>query len=180
MTEPFIGQIQIFGFNFNPRGWAFCNGATLPISQNTALFSLLGTQYGGNGQTTFQLPNFASRAGNQQGQGPGLTPRTIGETFGVNTVTLLSTEMPMHSHGMVLYSQADASKRASTPATGNALSVTSSASTRPFLPNGSTNTSFAPNMIQPSAGGGQPHQNQQPYLGLNFCIALQGIFPSFP
>ena len=179
MTEPFIGQIQLFGFNFNPRGWAFCNGATLPIQQNTALFSLLGTQYGGNGQTTFQLPNFAGRAANQQGQGAGLTPRTIGETFGVNTVTLTTQQMPLHNHACQVYAQNTQASRSSSPAAGNWLSVSSDAAATAFLPAGAVNTTFAPNMIQPSAGGGQPHQNQQPYLGVNFCIALQGIFPSF-
>ena len=180
MTEPYIGQIQTFGFNFNPRGWAFCNGATLPIQQNTALFSLLGTTYGGNGQTTFQLPNFAGRAGCQQGQGPGLSPRTLGQTFGVNTVTLTSQQLPLHNHGMVLYAQNTASRRGASPLTGNALSVSSLSSATSFLPAGTPSTQFAPNMVQPSAGGGQPHQNQQPYLGVNFCSALQGIFPSFP
>lgn len=180
MTEAFIGQIQTFGFNFNPRGWAFCNGATLPISQNTALFSLIGTIYGGNGQTTFQLPNFAGRAGVQQGQGPGLTPRTLGETFGTNTVTLTSNQIPAHTHNLVLYAQNNAASRASSPSAGNALSVASSAAATAFRPSGTLNAPFPTNMIQPSAGGGQPHQNQQPYLGLNFCIALQGIYPSFP
>ena len=180
MTEPFIGEIQIFGFNFNPRGWAFCNGATLPIQQNTALFALLGTQYGGNGQTTFQLPNFAGRGGCQQGQGPGLTPRSMGETFGVDTVTLTTPQMPIHTHPFNVYSQSDTGKRAASPSAGNALSVATDQNAFPFLAPGTINTQFAPNMIQPSAGGGQPHQNQQPYLGVNFCIALQGIFPSFP
>lgn len=178
MTEPFIGEIQLFGFNFNPHNWAFCNGAMLPIAQNTALFSLIGTQYGGNGQTTFQLPNFASRAGCQQGQGPGLTPRTIGEPFGVNSVALTANQMPAHVHGFVLYAQNDNTKRSGTPASGNALSVSSSASTTPFLNGGPPDTTFAPNMIG-TQGAGLPHQNQQPYLGMNFCIALQGVFPSF-
>ncbi|WP_374473860.1 phage tail protein [Arenimonas sp.] len=180
MTQPFIGEIQLFGFNFNPRGWAFCNGATLPIAQNTALFSLIGTIYGGNGQTTFQLPNLAGRAANQQGQGPGLTPRSLGEAYGVNTVTLTSNQIPQHGHGFVLYSQNDTSKRAHSPSAGNALSVSSNASATNFLPGTSPNTSFVASMLQPSAGGGNPHQNQQPYLGINFCIALQGIYPSFP
>jgi microcystin-dependent protein len=180
MTEPFIGEIQLYGFNFNPRGWAFCNGATLPISQNTALFSLIGTIYGGNGQTTFQLPNFAGRAANQQGQGPGLTPRSLGESFGANTVTLTANQIPQHSHGVVIYAQNNAANRASSPSAGNALSVASSTSATAFRPGGPLNTTFPPNMIQPSQGGGQPHQNQQPYLGVNFCIALQGIYPSFP
>jgi microcystin-dependent protein len=178
MTEPFVGQIQPFGFNFNPRNWAFCNGATMPIQQNTALFSLLGTQYGGNGQTTFQLPNFAGRAGCQQGNGPGLTPRTIGETFGVNTVTLTTQEMPAHTHSATCYSQSDGNKKSGTPASGAALSLLSVGVPKPYIAT-PINTTFAPNMIQPNSGGGQPHMNQQPYLGVNFCIALQGIFPSF-
>lgn len=179
MTEPFIGEIQLFGFNFNPRGWAFCNGATLPIQQNTSLFALLGTQYGGNGQTTFQLPNFIGRAGCEQGQGPGLTPRSMGETFGTSTVTLTTEQMPAHNHSFVLFSQSDTGKRAASPSPGNALSVPTDPNAFPFVPPGTINTQFAPNMIMPNQGGGQPHQNQQPYLAVNFCIALQGVFPSF-
>ncbi len=179
MTEPFIGEIQIFGFNFNPRGWAFCNGATLPIQQNTALFALLGTTYGGNGQTTFQLPNFADRAGCQQGQGPGLTHRSLGEAFGTNTVTLTSTQIPVHNHGINAFSQSDVSKKSGSPSNGSALSSMGSGAAKPFIA-APLNTTFAPDMIQPSAAGGQPHQNQQPYLAVNFCIALQGVFPSFP
>ncbi|KRA45205.1 tail fiber protein [Pseudoxanthomonas sp. Root630] len=178
MTEPFVGQIQPFGFNFNPRGWAFCNGATLPIQQNTALFALLGTQYGGNGQTTFQLPNLAGRAGCQQGNGNGLTPRTIGETFGVNTVTLTQQEMPSHTHGINAYVQNDTSRRGGAPVTNGGLSLPGATTSRPFVAVAPT-TTFAPTMLQPNAGGGLPHANQQPYLGLNFSIALQGIFPSF-
>ena len=179
MTEPYIGEIQIFGFNFNPRNWAFCNGAALSIQQNTALFALLGTQYGGNGQTTFQLPNFAGRAGCEKGQGPGLTPRSLGETFGNNTVTLTSAQTPLHNHGINAFSQSEISKKSGSPSNGSALSSLGSVTAKPFIAT-TLNTQFAPNMIQPSAGGGQPHQNQQPYLGLNFCIALQGTFPSFP
>ena len=180
MTEPFIGQIQQFGFNFNPRGWAFCNGATLPIQQNTALFALLGTQYGGNGQTTFQLPNFAGRGGCQQGQGPGLTPRSLGETFGTNTVTLTNSQIPSHTHGVNAYSQTATGSGSSSPVANGGLSfLASSTASKNFIAT-PLNTTFAPNMIQPNQGGGQPHQNQQPYLGVNFCIALQGVFPSFP
>lgn len=177
MTAPFIAQIQIFGFNFPPRGWAVCNGATLAISQNTALFSLLGTMYGGNGQTTFQLPNFAGRGGCAQGNGPGLTPRSMGETFGSETVSLTSTQMPVHNHGVVLYAQNTASKRAASPATGSALSVSTDTAALSFLPSGAANTTFAPNLLG-IAGGSQPHSNQQPYLAMNFCIALQGVFPA--
>ena len=179
MTQPFIGEIQLFGFNFNPNGWAFCNGALMPISQNTALFSLLGTQYGGNGTTTYQLPNFASRTGCEQGQGPGLTERIIGESFGVETVTLLTTDIPSHTHALTLFSQSDASKRAPSPSAGNALSSVTVGTTLPFLPPGTANTQFTPNMIAANSGGGLPHANQQPYLAVNFCIALQGTFPAF-
>lgn len=176
MTEPYIGQIQLYGFNFPPRGWAFCNGATLPIQQNTALFSLLGTQYGGNGTTTFMLPNFSNRAACNQGQAPGLTPRTIGEAFGDASVSLTWQEMPAHNHGLNLYNQSDASKRAGAPTAGVALSVPTASV--PFATGAQPNAQFSPSACGP-AGGGQPHENRQPYLALNFCIALQGVFPSF-
>lgn len=180
MTQPFIGEIQHFGFNFNPRGWAFCNGATLPISQNTALFSLLGVTYGGNGQTTFQLPNFAGRAGCEQGAGPGLSPRALGATFGTNTVALTSNQIPTHSHPLVAYSQSDPAKRSFAPTANGGLSfLAKSTKARTFATN-PINTNLAANMLGPSPGGGLPHENQQPYLGVNFCIALQGIYPSFP
>ncbi|MFD0724949.1 phage tail protein [Lysobacter brunescens] len=175
MTQPYIGEIQLFGFTFNPVGWAYANGATLAISQNTALFSLIGTIYGGNGQTTFQLPNFAGRAGCQQGQGPGLSPRSLGQSFGVNTVTLTSNQIPQHNHGINAYIPSNAS----TPAANSGLSQPGVSANRPFS-SGAPNTTFAPNMLSPSQGGGFPHENQQPYLGLNFCIALVGIYPSFP
>lgn len=179
MAEPFIGEIQIFGFNFNPRGWAFCNGATLSIAQNTALFSLIGTFYGGNGQTTFQLPNLAGRAAIHTGQGPGLSPRSLGGAYGSNTVTLTANQIPAHGHTMQLFAQNDVTKRAGTPSANNALSVSSNSAVTAFVAS-PVNTQFASNMIQPNVGGGQPHQNQQPYLGVNFCIALQGIYPSRP
>ena len=179
MTQPFIGEIQLFGFNFNPRGWAFCNGATMPIAQNTALFSLLGTTYGGNGTTIFQLPNFAGRAGAQQGQGPGLSPRTLGQTFGTNTVTLTSQQIPSHSHTLNFFSQSDSAKRSNGPVANGGLSSRASSTAKPFA-SPPVNTTLAAAMLSPSAGGGQPHQNQQPYLGVNFCIALQGIYPTFP
>ena len=175
MTEPFIGEIQLFGFNFAPSHWAQCNGALMAIQQNTALFSLLGTQYGGNGTTTFGLPNLVARVACNQGQGPGLTPRTIGETFGEQSVTLTSAEMPAHQHGLTLYAQNTPGNRASSPSAGNAVS--NPATSGPFVATGPM-ASFSPNLIGPT-GGGQPHENQQPYLAVNFCIALQGIFPSF-
>lgn len=179
MTQPFIGEIQTFGFNFNPRGWAFANGATLPIQQNTALFSLLGVTYGGNGTTTFQLPNFAGRAGCEQGNGPGLSPRSLGQTFGANTVTLTNNQIPQHNHGVNSYLQPDSAKKSGTPSANSALALLSTGVPKPYIAT-PINTTFAPNMITPSQGGGLPHENQQPYLGVNFCIALQGVFPSFP
>jgi microcystin-dependent protein len=147
----------------------------LSIQQNTALFSLLGTQYGGNGTNNFALPNLASRVACNQGQAPGLTARTIGETFGEQSVTLTSAEMPAHQHSLTLYAQPDTSKRASSPASGNAVSNPTASS--PFVTTGPL-VAFSPNLVGPT-GGGQPHENQQPYLAVNFCIALQGVFPSF-
>ena len=177
MTTPYIGEIQMFGFNFNPRSWAFCNGATIPISQNTALFSLLGVSFGGNGQTTFQLPNFAGRAGCAQGQGPGLSARVVGETFGSSAVTLSLNQTPQHSHFLNVYRQPDPSKRQAAPAAGSAFSTPNSSTTTAFaVP--PTNTTFLPTMLSPFNGGGAPHNNEQPYLGVNFCIALSGIYPA--
>lgn len=175
MTEPFIGEIQTFGFNYAPRGWAQCNGALLPIRQNTALFALIGTTYGGDGTTTFALPNLVSRAACNQGQAPGLSHRDIGETFGEPAVTLTNVQMPMHSHGLTLYTQTDTSKRTSGPSSGSALSNLTSGA--PFVETAAV-VGFAPNLIGPN-GGNQPHENQQPYLAVNFCIALEGVFPSF-
>lgn len=176
MTTPYIGEIQLFGFNFPPRNWAYCNGTLLSIQQNTALFSLLGTQYGGNGTTNFQLPNLIARAACGQGDGNGLTPRTIGETFGAASVTLNVNEMPGHSHPFVIYNQNDTSKRASSPSAGNSLGVPSSSA--PFTTAGTPNAQFAPGTCGVS-GGNQPHENQQPYLAMNFCISLSGVYPSF-
>ncbi|KRG64280.1 MULTISPECIES: tail fiber protein [Stenotrophomonas] len=176
MTEPFIGEIQLFGFNFPPRGWAFCNGATLGIQQNTALFSLLGTNYGGNGTTNFQLPNFVTRAAIEQGQGPGLTQHSIGESYGSNSVTLTQNTMPSHNHLLTVYNQPDETKRTSIPAQNNYPGLPTTGT--PFVSSATANVQFSPNMVGPS-GGGQPHENRQPYLATNFCIALQGAFPSF-
>jgi len=178
MTEPYIGQIQTFGFNFNPRGWAFCNGALLPIQQNTALFSLLGTQYGGNGQTTFQLPNFSARAACQQGMGPGLSPRSIGATFGAGAVTLNAQQLPAHGHQVTAFSQTAPGSGRSSPVAGGGLSFLSNTTMRTYG-TGTLDTTLAPAVLQPGAGGAQPHENRQPYLAVNFCIALEGIFPSF-
>ena len=179
MSEPFIGEIQIFGFNFNPGNWAFCQGALLPIAQNTALFSLLGTTYGGNGQTTFALPNFNGRAACQQGQGPGLSPRSLGETFGTNQVALTSNQMPAHNHALIAYAQPDPSLKSGTPTPNSSFSTLGNAASRPFtaVP---IDDHQAPQMIGADSGSGTPHANQQPYLAINFCIALIGVFPSRP
>lgn len=175
MTTPFIGEIQMFGFSFNPKNWAFCSGALMPIQQNTALFSLLGVTYGGNGVSVFQLPNFSGRAACHAS----LNQRpTLGETFGENQVTLTTEQIPGHSHAFNYFSPIDSSKRAPSPAAGYGLSPLTAASTRPFLPPGVTDTAFSPLMLQPS-GSNQPHPNQQPYLAVNFCIALIGTYPSF-
>ena len=176
MTEPYIGEIQIFGFNFAPNGWAQCAGQLIPIQQNTALFSLLGTQYGGNGTTNFALPNFQGNAACNRGQGPGLTSRDMGELFGEPTVTLTQAEMPSHQHGISVYAQNDSSKRAASPSAGNGLA--SPATFAAFAPGNSPPVPMAQNLVG-LAGGNQPHNNQQPYLAMNFCIALSGVFPSF-
>lgn len=165
--DPYIGEIRIVGFNFAPRGWAFCDGSILSIAQNTALFSLLGTTYGGNGQTTFALPNLQGRAAMHPGTGPGLTPRVLGEQTGSSTVTLISNEMPIHSH-QALASGNDAD--ASSPI-GNAWATAGLVQYR-----ADSNTVMSPGAL-PSVGGNQAHNNLQPYLVLNFVIALQGIFP---
>jgi len=167
MSEPFLGQIQPFPYNFAPRGWAFCSGQILPIAQNTALFSLLGTTYGGNGQTTFALPDLRGRVPLHFGQGPGLSPYDLGQVSGTETVTLLSTQMPAHNHTM----NASTGEAADTIATGQVL-----ASSAIYAP-GSPNTVMSAQSVG-QAGGNQPHPNLQPYLVLNWCIALEGIFPS--
>jgi microcystin-dependent protein len=169
MSEPFYGEIRMFGFNFAPRGWAFCNGQILPIAQNTALFSLLGTMYGGNGQTTFALPDLRGRVPIHQGQGPGLSNYTMGQVAGTETVTLTVNEMPQHIHQVAPPSSTN-SANASRPT--NNIPAGGQFYTAP--PGNGTMAPF-PSGI---AGGSQPHQNIQPYLTVNFCIALEGIFPS--
>ncbi|KGI79264.1 phage tail protein [Oleiagrimonas soli] len=176
MTTPFIGEIQLFGFNFAPVGWATCAGSLLPISQNTALFSLIGTTYGGNGQSTFALPNFQGRAPTNQGHGPGLSTRTIGEPFGEAQVTLIGTEIPSHNHQLNLYVQRDPSKRSASPQNGYGLTFPGNVPA--FVTGTQPNMSFHPNSVGPD-GGSQAHENRQPYLAVNFCIALEGVYPSF-
>ncbi len=177
MSDPFIGQVQIFGFGFAPSSWAQCAGQIMPIAQNTALFSLLGTSFGGDGKTTYALPNFQGAAACAVGQGPGLTGRVIGEAFGSKTVTLLTNEMPSHSHAFNVFNQGDTTKRHGVPLPGDALSAPGTVT--PFVPGGAVSGNFPATVVAP-AGGNQPHENQQPYLVLNFCIALSGVFPQRP
>jgi microcystin-dependent protein len=167
VSEPFIGELRLFPYNFAPRGWAFCNGQLIAISQNTALFSLLGTTYGGNGQTTFALPDLRGRVPVSAGQGPGLSSYSLGQTGGTETVTLLQTQMPAHNHQVAV---SNGGATASRPA-GNYLAAGGSYTTP------SDGNTLAPTAVTPS-GGNQPHENTQPYLTLNWCIALEGIFPS--
>ena len=175
MANPFVAEIRIFGFNFAPKGWALCNGQLLPISQNTALFSLLGTIYGGNGQSTFGLPDLQGSAPLQAGQGPGLSLRDLGETGGEQTVTLLDTEMPLHSHTAASANATGAGTLLS-PAGNIWANASSRRATVNLYAAGPGNAAMDPATLS-VAGGSQPHNNMPPYLGLNFCIALQGVFP---
>jgi microcystin-dependent protein len=171
MANPFVAEIRIVGFNFPPIGWAFCNGQIMPISQNTALFSLLGTTYGGDGRSTFGLPNLQGIAPMQQGQGPGLSLRTLGETGGEQTVTLLQSQIPAHNHfAMAAAPLGEASPNAHTwgsSVKGHEVML--------YAPP-PANTTMNPNALAP-AGNSLPHDNMPPYLTLNFIIALQGVYP---
>jgi microcystin-dependent protein len=175
MSNPFVAEIRIFPFNFAPKGWAFCDGQVLPISQNTALFSLLGTTYGGNGTSNFSLPNFQGCAPLQFGQGPGLSLYDLGETGGTQNVTLLSSEIPAHTHTL----QCDTTTGGQT-APGNNFWGTAKVG-RQAENRYSATAGTSPVMgfeALSLSGGSQPHNNMPPYLTLNFCIALQGVFPA--
>lgn len=169
--DPFVAEIRIFPFNFAPKGWAFCDGQILPLSQNTALFSLLGTTYGGDGKSNFALPNMQGNAPMHPGQGPGLSLHDLGETGGSETVSLLESEIPSHSHTM---NAQNVPLGSLTSAAGNTF--THPASGNLFNKVNPAVVSMAPEALAP-AGGDQPHNNMQPYLTLNFCIALQGVYP---
>ena len=169
--DPFVAEIRIFPFNFAPRGWAWCDGQLLPLSQNTALFSLLGTTYGSNGKSNFALPDLQGRAPMHPGQGPGLSLHDLGETGGSETVTLLESEMPAHIHSV---NASGAPADAQTPAGFSPARVIG---TLPYLaPAGATLVPMSTSTIAP-AGGDQPHNNLMPYLTFYFCIALQGVYP---
>jgi microcystin-dependent protein len=169
--ESYIGQICLFGFNFAPNGWAFCNGQLMSIAQNSALFSLLGTTYGGDGRTTFALPNLQGRVPIHQGQGPGLSPREMGEADGTEQVTLLPNQMPAHTHAAILHVSEET---ANTDAgNGNVLGSAMNFVAPPV--EGALN---AQSITVAVAGASQAHPNMQPYLTVNYCICLYGIFPS--
>jgi len=172
MSDPFVAEIRIFGFNFPPKGWAFCNGQIMPISQNTALFSLLGTMYGGDGKSTFQLPDMQGNTPLMWGQGSGLSLYDEGQTGGEETVTLLESEIPVHTHNMM------SSVENGTQGTlSNNITIASSVGGALYQ------TTTNANLVQMNfqslspAGSSFPHNNMMPYLTLNFCIALQGVFP---
>jgi microcystin-dependent protein len=167
MSEPFIAEIRLFPGNFAPSGWALCNGQLMPISQNTALFSLLGTYYGGNGTSNFALPNLQGCAPMHQGSGSGLTPRDLGETGGSEQATLSVAQLPAHGHQMQAVPSAEQANPDSSHGLGNA----------PLYQAPGALTTMGAGAIGPSTGGGGPHNNMQPYLALNFIIALQGVYP---
>lgn len=173
MSDPFVGEIRMFAGNFAPRGWAFCNGQILSIAQNTALFSLLGTTYGGNGQTTFALPDLQNRSPMHLGQGPGLTSRDLGEIGGNTTVTLIASEMPAHAH----QPQADASASGQMSPAGATWGAGGRGRPAAYAANSNPGAALSPQALAPT-GGSQPHNNRSPYLGVSFIIALQGVFPS--
>jgi microcystin-dependent protein len=174
MADPFVAEIRIFPFNFAPKGWAWCNGQLLPISQNTALFSLLGTTYGGDGKSNFALPDLQGRAPMHPGQGPGLSLHDLGEESGSETVTLVESEMPSHTHGL----QAAILPGNRTTPVGNSIARLVGAS--PYLPPAGAPLSAMAFQALTPAGGDQPHNNMQPYLTCYFNIALQGVFPPRP
>jgi microcystin-dependent protein len=172
MSDPFLGEIRIFAGNYPPKNWAFCNGAILPISQYTALFALLGTNFGGNGTVNFGLPNLVDRVPMNWGQGPGLTPRVLGEMGGDNSVAIDATTMAAHTH----LAQASSGGGTDTAPTNNFWSTSSSREKQFNAPPPDALMALA---LDP-AGGSQAHENRQPYLAVNYIIALSGIFPSRP
>lgn len=174
MADPFVAEIRIFAGNFAPSGWALCNGQLIPIQQNTALFSLLGTTYGGDGRTNFALPNLQGSAPLNAGQGPGLSLRDLGESGGEQNVTLLETEMPAHSHTVQCSS---GPSNSASPANQNFGSGGGRGRPPAYSPSSASNVSMSPLAVS-ITGGSLPHNNMPPYLCLTFIIALQGVFPA--
>lgn len=172
MADPFVAEIRIFPFNFPPRGWAFCDGQLLPLSQNTAVFSLLGTTYGGDGRSNFALPDLQGRAPMFHGQGPGLSLYDLGQSEGSESVSLLEFEMPVHAHAVVA-----AANIATTAVPSPNAGLARSRGVNLYQSTTNANlVELAPEALAP-AGGDLPHNNMQPYLTFNFCIALQGVYP---
>ncbi len=171
MSEPFLGELRLVPYNFAPRGWSFADGRILSIQQNTALFSLLGTTYGGDGMTTFALPDLRGRVPISSGQGPGLSPYVLGEVLGVESITLLTNEIPSHTHGV----NANASKANQPSPIGHYPATDAAGVTAEY--SASFSGQMNPNMIA-ATGGSQPHENRQPSLVLNWIIALEGIYPA--
>jgi len=169
MADPFVAEIRIFPFNFAPKGWAWCDGQLMPLSQNTALFSLLGTTYGGDGKSNFALPDLQGRAPMHPGQGPGLSLHDLGETGGSETVTLLESEIPAHAHSMFVSTQLALENIPVDQNLAQGDGVNLYAAPNPVV-------SMSSQALAPT-GGDQPHNNLQPYLTFYFCIALQGVFP---
>lgn len=180
MGQQFVGEIRCFGFNFAPFQWAQCNGQLMSIQQNTALFSLLGTYYGGNGTSTFQLPNLQGQVPMHWGNGIGLSQYVLGETTGSPTVALNQSEMPAHNHTITVAVNASGGQgeRGPTPSANSYLGPSLQPDAVWVNAPNQANTQFAQNAISPYAGQGQPHDNMQPYLTLNFCIALFGVYPA--
>ncbi|MBR9764906.1 MAG: phage tail protein [Rhodobacteraceae bacterium] len=174
MSEPFIAEIRIFAGNFAPRGWAFCDGQLMPIADNTALFSLIGTTYGGDGRTTMALPNMQGRAPMHPGRGPGLTMRRLGERDGSSTVTLTEAQLPSHDHPMMASSDMAST---ATPTTETSL-ARSGFGDNLYQTNTTESLAYMAYQAVQRTGGSQAHQNMQPYLALNFIIALTGLYPS--
>jgi microcystin-dependent protein len=171
VSNPFLAEVRIVGFNFPPTGWAYCNGQLMPISQNTALFSLLGTYYGGDGKSTFALPNMQGNACVGQGQGPGLSQYFLGQESGEQFVTLIQSEMPIHNHGVTV------NIGLATLGTGATNTTFSRASGGFAYKKGTPNVALDPATLS-VAGASLPHNNMMPYLTLNYVIALQGVFPA--
>ena len=175
MTDPFVAEIRLFPFTFAPKGWAFCDGQLLPLSQNTALFSLLGTTYGGDGKSTFALPNLQGCVPVHVGQGPGLSERFLGESGGSPTVTLLTSEIPAHTHALA----ASAAEGIARSPSGE-LFANESGGVNSYAALGAGPQALLAGAACGITGGSQPHNNLAPYLVVNYCIALQGVFPRRP
>jgi len=171
MADPFVAEIRIFPFNFAPKGWAWCDGQLLPLSQNTALFSLLGTTYGGDGKSNFALPDLQGRAPMYPGQGPGLSLHDLGETGGSETVTLLESEIPSHSHSLIAQNTP-----ANVAAPSSAVTLARSSGGFAYQATNPTAVAMSDQKVAPG-GGDQPHNSMMPYLTFYFNIALQGVYP---